>query len=88
MIFLKKFPWKDKKIININTPQILNTMLFEAAMIVIIGAMSKKSVKPFTPAHNIIGNTGAKIITAVPRSGWFKTKKDDNKAIKIGMITI
>ena len=54
---------------NIKTPQILKIILFEAAIIVINGATSKKSVKPFTPAHNIIGNTGAKIITAVPRSG-------------------
>ena len=81
-------PWKDKKIINIKTPQILKMMLFEAAIIVINGAISRKSVKPFTPAHSIIGNTGAKIITAVPRSGWFKITKDDNKAIKIGIITI
>ena len=29
----------------------------------------RKRVKPLTPAQSIIGNTGAKIITAVPKSG-------------------
>ena len=46
-------------------------------MIVITGAIRRKSVKPLTPAQSNIGNTGAKIITAVPKSGWFNTKNED-----------
>ena len=66
----------------------IKEMLFEAAMMVITGAIKRKSVKLLTPAQSIMGNTGAKIITAVPKSGWFKTKNDDKKAIKIGITTI
>ena len=55
---------------------------------VITGAIKRKRVKPLTPAQSIIGNTGAKIITAVPKSGWFKTKNDDKSAIKIGIKTM
>jgi len=57
------------KIMNIKTPQILKIILFEAAIMVITGAIKRKSVKPLTPAQSIMGNTGAKIITAVPKSG-------------------
>ena len=73
---------------NIITPQILKIILFEAAIMVITGAIKRKRVKPLTPAQRIIGNTGAKVITAVPKTGWFKTKNDDKSAIKIGIKTI
>ena len=53
-------------------------MIFDAAKIVIIGAIIKKIVKLLTPAHNSIGSKGAHIITAVPKSGWFNTIKADN----------
>ena len=36
---------------NIKTPQILKIILFEAAIIVINGATSKKSVKPFSQSN-------------------------------------
>ena len=55
---------------------------------VITGAIKRKSVKPLTPAQSIIGNNGAKIIAAVPKSGWFKTKNEDRRVIKIGIKTI
>ena len=54
---------------NIKTPQILKIILFEAAIMAITGAIKRKSVKLLTPAQTIIGHTGAKIITAVPKSG-------------------
>ena len=46
-------------------------------------------------ANTIVGsvsglnnNTGAKIITAVPKSGWFNTKNEDMRAIRIGITMI
>ena len=83
-----KFPWKERKIKNIINAQILKTISFAAEIIVISGAINKNSIKVLTPAHNNIGNSGAKIITAVPKSGWFKTKNEENIVIIIGTITI
>ena len=61
-------------------------MIFDAAKIVIIGAIMRKIVKLLTPAHSSIGSNGAKIITAVPKSGWFNTIEADNKVNKHGII--
>jgi hypothetical protein len=49
--------------------QTVKKTMFDAAKIVIIGAIIKKIVKLLTPAHNSIGSKGAHIITAVPKSG-------------------
>ena len=64
-------------IINIIKAHIVKVIIFEAAKIVITGAIIKKITKLLTPAHNNIGIKGAQIITAVPKSGWFNTINAD-----------
>ena len=66
--------------------QTVKKMIFDAAIIVIIGVIIKKIVKLLTPAHKSIGSKGAHIITAVPKSGWLRTINAGIKAIKSGII--
>ena len=51
-----------------------------------MGAIMRKIVKLLTPAQSSIGSNGAKIITAVPRSGCFNTIEADNKVNKDGIM--
>ena len=53
-----------------------------------MGAIIRKIVKLLTPAQSNIGKSGAKMIAAVPKSGWFRTIKADKIVNSDGIIII
>ena len=67
---------------------IVKEIIFDAAKTVMTGAIIRKIIKLLTPAQRNIGSSGAQIITAVPKSGWFNTIKADSKVNAEGIRTI